>query len=372
MPTKKQITDKFDKIIKLYDNLDEGNTKIICDRILATIKYPYMKYYVKPSYIKRAFKLLKKENPTILADKYTDKDLTSLVFNKKYNGMYNGKYTIFLCKNKDNDIIEQISDYFTERCRIKCLMSDNIGTQITYFRKHLNDIIKDMIKWDNNLSIETLRTSTRILGTKNGYTWCSYFNPVVMTYFINLFKAKRILDMSSGWGDRLIGAMACDIECYHGFDPNHCLHSGYNKIIKFFSKIKKNKESTYIIKEQKFEDAVLEDNYYDLLMSSPPFFDIEIYDKKSTYQSINVYKTEDIWYTNFLMVSIAKINRALKKSGICALHIVQKKHQTFVSRLIDDMEKNKAWKYIGTIGFKQSTKNDYINPVFIWMKISNI
>ena len=55
-----------------------------------------------------------------------------------------------------------------------------------------------------------------------------------MKYIIEHFNSKKILDMSSGWGDRLVGAMACNIDCYHGFDPNSCLHPGYKKMIEFF------------------------------------------------------------------------------------------------------------------------------------------
>ena len=51
---------------------------------------------------------------------------------------------------------------------------------------------------------------------------CSTHNPLIIKYFIRKFAARRVLDFSSGWGDRLIGALTSDIDLYVGVDPNEC------------------------------------------------------------------------------------------------------------------------------------------------------
>ena len=124
-------------------------------------------------------------------------------------------------------------------------------------------------------------------------------------FFIEFFKARRILDLSSGWGDRLIGAMASDIDCYHGFDPNPCLHPNYKKMIKTFKKYKVNKDAEYKIKKQPFEKAKLKPNFYDLMMTSPPYFTMEIYDSNPTTsktQSVSSVNSEKEWFDNFLLI----------------------------------------------------------------------
>ena len=47
--------------------------------------------------------------------------------------------------------------------------------------------------------------------------------------------------------------------------------------------MKINKNAEYIIKEISFEKAILQNNYYDLMMSSPPYFMMEIYNTNSFF-----------------------------------------------------------------------------------------
>jgi len=69
---------------------------------------------------------------------------------------------------------------------------------------------------------------------------CTHFRPIVASSVYQFFRAKRILDPSAGWGDRLIAVMANDenILCYHAVDPNGTLSQRYQKIIDFFEKYK--------------------------------------------------------------------------------------------------------------------------------------
>ena len=51
-------------------------------------------------------------------------------------------------------------------------------------------------------------------------------------YAMNMYKAHgatRVLDITAGWGARMAGAMAADID-YIGIDSNQKLKPAYNKI----------------------------------------------------------------------------------------------------------------------------------------------
>ena len=90
---------------------------------------------------------------------------------------------------------------------------------------------------------------------------------------------------------RLSGAAAADnLDLYVAFDPNKRLRSGYTKIMKSFGlstteftneKIKFSND--FEIHSVPFEVGILKfnDNYFDLVFTSPPFFDYEIYNPEN-------------------------------------------------------------------------------------------
>ena len=60
-----------------------------------------------------------------------------------------------------------------------------------------------------------------------------------------------------------------------------------------------------IVKKKGFEDLRLKDNYYDLVFSSPPFFDMETYSNNEN-DSLIKHPNEINWYNDFLIVSLLK------------------------------------------------------------------
>jgi hypothetical protein len=204
-------------------------------------------------------------------------------------------------------------------------------------------------------------------GRRDGFGECSTFKPKFLRYIIDHFNAKNILDMSMGWGDRLIASMASNINCYHGYDPNPCLHPNYKKMIEFFKPQLVNPKIEIKTHQLPFEKAQLPDNFYDLMFTSPPYFDIEIYDSNSETQSTH-NNNESEWYNNYLKVWVKLIYNALKIGGIMAFNINQFRHHHFVQWLVDDMRKDVKWKFLGTIGNTgQKIKN--VQPIFLWKKL---
>jgi hypothetical protein len=338
------------------------------DKILKEFDYPYIKYIYSSRKIIRNFKRLIRIKHNII-----NKDFFIPFINvQNHEKYFNGKHNILVNNNKDYEKVDMISDYFNEECRVTCRFFRSKGSIYDYYHNYFNKIIEYMKRNNLKITLKNIRETIWKYSKKENYGECSTFRPKTMKYFIDLFKARKILDISSGWGDRLLGAMASDIDCYHGFDPNPCLHSGYNKMINFFKDYVINKNAEFIIKELPFEKAELQDNYYDLVMSSPPYFDIEIY-VNDPRQSVHNNKSEKYWYDKYLTVWINKCLNALKIDGILALNINQFKHHYYVNWLLDDMRKNNNWKFLGIIGYANSEKinkkNINVQPVFIWKKI---
>jgi hypothetical protein len=348
-----------------YDYNKIKNYKTI---IIKKIEYPYLKYFTTEQHIINNFNNLKKFNCKIVNENYK---FTTLNINDiKFKNPKNNKDLPFLIIDEPTEYtsIEVISDYFNEECRVRCKFASAPGTQLDFFKNNFDKVI-DYLQYKNlKITLENMRETIWHIGFKE----CSTFKPKLEKFFIEFFNARKILDLSSGWGDRLIGAMASDIDCYHGYDPNPCLHPNYKNIIKTFKNYQVNKNAVYVIKKQPFENATLKPNYYDLMMTSPPYFTMEIYDNNpssSKTQSISNIHSEKEWFDKFLLW-IDKIYIALRQDGIMALNINQFRNQNYVYWLLNDMNKNKYkyWKYLGIISHSSISKKNP-QPTFIWKKI---
>jgi hypothetical protein len=258
--------------------------------------------------------------------------------NKKGLLKFNNRF-MFIKQNweKTNEI-NQITDYFTEVCRIKCHFFNN-PSPIDYWNNNKKMLINSV---DNNLNYKNSVFELREKIFKN-IKLCSNFKITVALEILKIFKVKKWLDISSGWGDRLIASIIHGVDLYCGVDPNTCLHKYYPKIIETFDP--KNADKYILIKDG-FETADLPDTKFDTVFSSPPFFDVEIY-SQDEHDSITTYSSGDLWYNNFLMPSIKKAYEHLESNGNFILYIAEGKTYKYINKMILDI--NKFMEFKGAI-----------------------
>jgi 16S rRNA G966 N2-methylase RsmD len=303
--------------------------------------------------------------------------MASGTLNSKILNLLKDKEVIKILKENKMELEDKIKEAFSDERMVTELMDllarsrkgsdahrENIKFVLALLNKLPDTMVNKKLKSVNNIEL----TPHNIRETIYNHTIeCSNHNPGIIKWFINHFKSKRILDMSSGWGDRLLGAMSCNIDLYYGVDPNSCLHPNYKKMIEFFKPQLVNLKVQIEIYELPFEKAKLQDNFYDLMFTSPPYFDIEIYDSNSETQSTH-NKNESEWYNNYLKVWINLIYKALKNGGIMAFNINQFRHHNFVQWLINDLRKDNKWKFLGTIGYTGKVIKN-VQPIFLWKKL---
>jgi hypothetical protein len=173
------------------------------------------------------------------------------------------------------------------------------------------------------------------------------------------YHGQKWLDISSGWGDRLLVAMALGIE-YTGFDPNTELEKGHSEMIKDFGDAKQHR-----VYYQPFESAELQNNTYDFCFTSTPYFKLELYTNLPG-QSVDSFNTFDSWMKNFLFVSISKAWNALKSGGHLMLHLGDTKEYKMAepANLYIKSFPDAIWE--GVIGL--AGENAYRRPVWIWKK----
>jgi hypothetical protein len=94
------------------------------------------------------------------------------------------------------------------------------------------------------------------------------FRPLIAMDVYCRYKPKSVLDMTMGWGGRMVGACALNIPEYTGIDFNKQLERPYEKLQDLMDELSTTETDLY------FEDAVKFDYSkvkYDLVLTSPPY-----------------------------------------------------------------------------------------------------
>jgi hypothetical protein len=171
---------------------------------------------------------------------------------------------------------------------------------------------------------EVNRNSLRVCLSLRKYI-CSQFKPVVAKALYDMVSAKNVLDISAGWGDRLCGFMASEKgEHYVGIDPRKENHPIYEEQYQFYKKhngfFETDKRATF--HESPSEDMDYSDylDYFDIVFSSPPYFNVERYSYDDT-QSWVRYNNIDSWNRLFLHKTIEKVWPTIRKGGYLAINI---------------------------------------------------
>ncbi len=205
----------------------------------------------------------------------------------------------------------------------------------------------------------------------------SQFKPSCARSLYNFFGAKRVLDFSAGWGDRLVGFLASNAESYVGIDPNTKMHTVYQQVVDYCNV---GKETKLICSPA--EDADLSDVKVDFVFTSPPYFDIERYSEEDT-QSWKRYGDIDSWLVGFLFPTLKKCWECLEDGGRIAINITDKGHVTDTERtiicepMLTYMESLGA-TFEGIIGYRMNKRPGldmgdvggaiHCEPIWIWSK----
>ena len=153
----------------------------------------------------------------------------------------------------------------------------------------------------------------------------SQHKPCITKALTEYFGSKTMLDFSAGWGDRLSGASASEtIEHYVGIDPRKENHPLYKQQAEFYQK-----HTTFFenptkvdLHESPAEDFDYSDyqDYFDLVFTSPPYFNVERYSNDDTQSWIR-YESIQSWNKDFLHKTLEKVIPTVKKGGKIAINI---------------------------------------------------
>jgi 16S rRNA G966 N2-methylase RsmD len=141
------------------------------------------------------------------------------------------------------------------------------------------------------------------------------YRPQMSKMICDHYNAKSVLDPCAGWGGRMLGAVASGAH-YYAFEPNTTTYNNLKKIIDF---LEISDKVTIIC-----DDALNMKNYdipkVDLVITSPPYYDLEVYANEST-QSITNHTTYESWAEDFLKGIVNLCIDHLNDTGISCWNV---------------------------------------------------
>jgi hypothetical protein len=245
-----------------------------------------------------------------------------------------------------------VVDYFTLVERLHTKANKNIDfytfwEQRDKYKKVPH--IKKMLEFYKTRKIDEIRKFKYIYNLY--FSSVTIFKPVVAMETYCRVHAKRVLDYTMGWGGRLVGACALNLEAYIGIDLNKHLKKPYQKLQKFLQE-----RDTKTKMDIRFQNALTVDYDkldYDTVLTSPPYYDLEKY-----RGSENAPDTKDKWFETFYKPIYEKTWKGLKSGGHYCLNVPQeiyehtcipvlgKCHMQFLLKKKDRKEETQYKEYI--------------------------
>jgi hypothetical protein len=266
---------------------------------------------------------------------------------------------INILNKKEDYNINKLTDYFTEPIRMRAVAKSlgispekfwtlNADWCVYALRKakipvtgyNLREFIFEKIKEATQFKL-TLTT-----------TVLDYFSAILNN------SKLRVLDPCSGWGDRLGGAMASsNVASYTGNDINEELQDGYREFIKCYGG---RAGTSYTMLVGKAEELSIKE-MFDVVFTSPPYFDYEEYTKESN-QSIHNRNLEE-WKEQFLYPMLSRALDRLVSGGFMIIHITDHKDLKICKDMYNYMRDNPC-EFMGCMLAVSKSKI----PMWIWKK----
>jgi 16S rRNA G966 N2-methylase RsmD len=154
------------------------------------------------------------------------------------------------------------------------------------------------------------------------------YRPQMAKMVVSNLGGVRVFDPCAGWGGRMLGSLAAGAELYVAFEPNTETYNGLLRIVNFLG---------LSDRVQLYKDSALNMHQYDIkdidvVLTSPPYFDLEIYSHEDT-QSITGCSSYQVWVDTFLNPLVKGALDTLKPTGWSCWNV----HNVGKMKMIDDV-----------------------------------
>ena len=238
-----------------------------------------------------------------------------------------------------------------------------------HFENNLEHILNDIRKHSNRYPTLALVRSYLVEHER-----VSGFRPTVAKQIYDKYCPENaiVLDPCGGWGGRMLGAYCSDrVKRYDCIDACKKTCEGLERVKDTFGKIVMGKDVN--VKFGAFEDVCVEDEFYDFVFTSTPYFIKEHYSDDEE-ESCNRYEKYEEWRNGFLKPFVEKSFKCLKNGGVFAVNIddVVINHKKY--DLCDDLKKlAEGTGFVFKERLFMKSRNRYVGtqsgePIFVMIK----
>lgn len=172
--------------------------------------------------------------------------------------------------------------------------------------------LESIVGYNESLYLSTIRSKLYLY---SGLTKSTMYRPYLAKVICDTYGAKVVLDPCCGFGGRMLGAVASGAK-YIGFEPNKETYDNLMRLAQFL-KIE-DKIEIYNTGAENMLDYDFEQ--VDLILTSPPYFDVEIYCEEDS-QSYHGYSSYVDWCNGWLFDVIGKAQSKLKENGVSCWNV---------------------------------------------------
>lgn len=224
---------------------------------------------------------------------------------------------------------------------------------------------------------ESLRTNSSLMSV-------TQFPAHVAKSLADLVKPRRACDFSAGWGDRLTGFLAAKVPEIILIEPRKSACLAYRKQCEAVQDLCPDTNVKVICGTAQEQMRALPDESLDLVLSSPPYFNVEKYwdsdspDGTSSGQVFQTCSSNTEYQTVFLEPVARECARCVSDSGLVCINIDDNKSKGIVNCefLIATME-SLGLKLVGTLGLSKHQGGTMspnhqdgirVEPIYLWSK----
>lgn len=349
----------------------QGPDKLADQMVSGELSFPYKKSHLDPP--EEYFARLRK-------NVYVDVE-DAPVAGQPSSWRFDGKPLSLVVNDKSFNEVDLITDHFTEEARMAAHVRGKLSPAAAWRDPPTaRKIARNALKRSPHSLPSALELREACYET---VPECTLFKVSLAAAIYKFFLAgkireerARVLDPFAGWGDRAIGASGAGVSEYIGVDPNAALVEGHQAISEFTAKFGRTSAK---FRPAPFEsygpDEVAEDfpdpsekdfsSGADLVFSSPPFHDYEIYSPDAT-QSVSSGRNESVaeWVRDWFLPVTDRAWGALAPGGNLAYYLSDKSGEV-TGPLCRHMEAH-GREFRGVISCRRGNKRPL--PLWVWRK----
>lgn len=195
------------------------------------------------------------------------------------------------------------------------------------------------------------------------------FRPLYIKSLIHSLSARGIgrveylCDPTGGWGGTLLGGVISNFNLkIMDNDPNLALEPRKRKMIDLFCRafnIQSSHElfklTTKPIEDMTSHELMFNGNKFDLIISSPPFFNVEKYSHDES-QSFKRYPMLELWKKKFLVPFIQQSANALREGGCFCVQISDNSETKLLKPFVDLVRKSNEFNDLTYYSYETQAK----------------